>query len=67
MERYTPTPFGYNRENENLVENPKEKRLLRKMFRLKENGNSYDISKYLTRNRYKTKSGKNGVERMCIL
>ena len=31
------------------------------MFRLKENGNSYgDISKYLTRNRYKTKSGKNG-------
>ncbi len=56
---YSPTPFGYNRENENLVENPKEKRLLRKMFRLKENGNSYgDISKYLTRNRYKTKSGK---------
>ena len=38
---YSPTPFGYNRENENLVENPKEKRLLRKMFRLKENGNSY--------------------------
>ena len=55
---YSPTPFGYNRVNQDLVENPKEKRLLRKMFRLKEKGNSYgDISKYLKKNRHKTKSG----------
>ena len=39
-------------------ENKKEKRLLRKMLRLKENGFSYgDVSKYLTKNRHKTKSG----------
>jgi len=41
-----------------LIENKKEKRLLRKMLRLKENGFSYgDVSKYLTKNRHKTKSG----------
>ena len=34
------------------------KRLLNKIVRLKENGLSYgDISKYLTKNRHKTKSG----------
>ena len=55
---YSPTPFGFNRVGNDLVENKKEKRLLRKMLRLKENGNSYgDVSKYLTKNRHKTKSG----------
>ena len=56
---YSPTPFGFNRDGDNLVENPKEKRLLRKLVRLKEEGLSYgDLSKYLTKNRHKTKSGK---------
>ena len=55
---YSKTPFGYDRVGNDLVENKKEKRLLRKMLRLKENGNSYgDVSKYLTKNRHKTKSG----------
>ncbi|MBT6937501.1 MAG: recombinase family protein [Candidatus Marinimicrobia bacterium] len=55
---YSPTPFGFNRVEQDLIENPKEKRLLRKMLRLKENGNSYgDISNYLKKNRHKTKSG----------
>ena len=55
---YSPTPFGFDRVGDDLVENKKEKRLLRKMFRLKDSGFSYgDISKYLTRNRHKTKSG----------
>jgi site-specific DNA recombinase len=55
---YSPTPFGFDRVGDDLVENKKEKRLLRKMLRLKENGNSYgDVSKYLTKNRHKTKSG----------
>ena len=44
-----------------FVENPKEK-VTKKMFRLKENGNSYgDISKSSPETD-KTKSGKNGVE-----
>ena len=55
---YSPTPFGFNRVGNDLVENKKEKRLLRKMLRLKENGYSYgDLVKYLTKNRHKTKSG----------
>jgi site-specific DNA recombinase len=55
---YSPTPFGFDRVGDDLVENKKEKRLLRKMLRLKENGNSYgDVSKYLTKNRHKTKNG----------
>ena len=55
---YSKTPFGFDRVGNDLVENKKEKRLLRKMLRLKENGNSYgDVSKYLTKNRHKTKSG----------
>lgn len=55
---YSPTPFGFDRVGDNLIENKKEKRLLRKMFRLKDKGFSYgDISKYLTKNRHKTKSG----------
>ena len=56
---YSPTPYGFDRVGDDLVENKKEKRLLRKMLRLKENGYSYgDVSKYLTKNRHKTKSGK---------
>jgi len=55
---YSKTPFGFNRVGDDLVENKKEKRLLNKIVRLKENGLSYgDISKYLTKNRHKTKSG----------
>lgn len=55
---YSPTPFGFDRVKDDLVENPKEKRLLRKLIKLKEEGFSYgDLSKYLTKNRHKTKSG----------
>ena len=55
---YSKTPFGFDRVGDDLVENKKEKRLLNKIVRLKENGLSYgDISKYLTKNRHKTKSG----------
>ena len=56
---YSPTPFGFDRVGNDLVENKKEKRLLRKMLKLKNGGMSYgDVSKYLTRNRHKNKSGK---------
>ena len=55
---YSPTPFGFDRVGNDLVENKKEKRLLRKMLKLKNGGMSYgDVSKYLTKNRHKTKSG----------
>ena len=55
---YSPTPYGFDRVGDDLVENKKEKRLLNKIVRLKENGLSYgNISKYLTKNRHKTKSG----------
>ena len=55
---YSPTPFGYNRVGDDLVENKKEKRVLNKIVRLKEKGLSYgEISNYLKRNRHRTKSG----------
>ena len=37
---YSPTPYGFNRKGDDLVVNMKEKRLLNKMFRLKDNGSS---------------------------
>ena len=56
---YSKTPYGKNRVGDDLVENKKETRMLRKMFRLKDKGFNYgDICRYLTKNRKKTKSGK---------
>ena len=55
---YGKTPYGYDRDGDDLIENPKEKRLIRKMNTLKGKGFSYnDISLYLLKNRHKTKSG----------
>ena len=55
---YSPTPFGFDRVEDDLVENKKEKRLLNKMYKLKNGGLSYGkISDYLKRNRHHTKSG----------
>ena len=55
---YSPTPFGFDRDGDNLVENKKEKRLLRKILKLKNDGMSYgDVSNYLSKNRHKNKSG----------
>ena len=56
---YSPTPYGFDRIGDDLVKNKKEKRLLNKMFRLKDSGLSYGkICNYLKRNRHKTKNGK---------
>lgn len=57
---YSKVPYGYDRIGDELVENKKEKRLLNKIVRLKDNGLSYkEICDYLKRNRYKTKKGTN--------
>ena len=59
-------PFGFDRQKDDLIKNPYEQKLLRKMMKLKNNGNSYQqISDFLNRNNHKTKKGKkwnrNGV------
>ena len=55
---YSKTPYGFDRDGDRLIENPKEKRLIKKMNTLKDKGFSYnDISLYLLKNRHKTKSG----------
>ena len=55
---YSKVPYGFDRDGDDLIEDKKEKRLLNKMFRLKNNGLSYGkICDYLKRNRHKTKSG----------
>ena len=56
---YSKIPYGYDRVGDNLIENPKEEKMIRKMMRLRKGGKSYgDIVNYLNRNRYKNKSGK---------
>ena len=55
---YSKIPFGFDRDGDDLVENKKEKRLLRKILKLKNDGMSYgDVSNYLSKNRHKNKSG----------
>ena len=56
---YSRTPFGFDSKDGILVENEYEQKLLRKMKRLRNSGESYNtISKFLNRNNHKTKSGK---------
>ena len=56
---YSPTPYGFNRVGDDLIENPKEKKLMKKLLRLRNKGTSYgEITNFLNRNRYKTKNGK---------
>ena len=55
---YGTTPYGFDRVGDDLVENKKEKRLIKKMKTLRDKGFSYGrISYYLTKNRHKTKNG----------
>ena len=55
---YSKTPYGKNRVGDDLVENPKEMKMIKKLIRLKKNGSSYgEITDFLNRNRYKTKKG----------
>ena len=45
-------------DGKNLIPNPKEDKLIRKMIRLRNKNFSYgEITSYLNRNRYKNKSG----------
>ena len=56
---YSPTPYGFTRAGDNLVKNPKETKLIKKLLRLRDKGTSYgEITNFLNRNRYKTKNGK---------
>tara|TARA_Y100000310_G_scaffold207716_1_gene208240 strand:- start:109 stop:801 length:693 start_codon:yes stop_codon:yes gene_type:complete len=55
---YSKIPYGYDRVGDDLVENSKEEKMIRKMLRLRNSGKSYgEIVDYLNRNRYKNKSG----------
>jgi DNA invertase Pin-like site-specific DNA recombinase len=55
---YSKVPYGFTRKGPDLILDKKEKKMLDKMYRLKDKGNSYqDISNFLNRNKYKTKSG----------
>jgi len=56
---YSKIPMGKNRVGDNLVDNPYEMKLLKKMIRLRKKGNTYqEICDFLNRNHHKTKSGK---------
>ena len=56
---YSRTPYGFDSLNGMLIENNKEQKLLRKMYRLRDNGESYlSISRFMNRNNHKTKTGK---------
>ena len=53
-------PYGKDcLDGENLIDNPKENKLIRKMISLRKKNFSYgEITNFLNRNRYKSKSGK---------
>ena len=56
---YSRVPFGYDNENGNLIENSYEQRILRKINRLRNKGESYNsICHFLNRNNHKTKTGR---------
>ena len=56
---YSKTPYGFDRVGNDLIENQKELKLIRKMFRLRNQNQSYNkISEYLNRNRHKPKFSK---------
>ena len=56
---YSRTPYGYDKVDGMLVENNYEQKVLRKINRLMEGGNSYTyVSKFLNRNNHKTKTGR---------
>lgn len=58
-EVYGVTPFGFNRVKNKLIPNQYEQKVLRKMFRLKDNNQSYQaVADFLNRNNHKTKNGK---------
>ena len=62
--------YGFDRDGDRLVENPYEKKVLRKIYSLRDKGLSYQkISDFLNRNDHPTKKGKkwnrNGV--YCLL
>ena len=54
------TPYGFDRVGDELVENPVEQRLIKKVntLRYKKKQSYGDIVKFLNRNNYKTKKGK---------
>ncbi len=55
---YTKSVYGFDRVGDDLIENPKEDKMIRKMMRLKDSGKSYgEIVNYLNRNKYRNKSG----------
>jgi len=55
---YTKSVYGFDRVGDDLVENLKEEKMIRKMMRLKNSGKSYgEIVNYLNRNKYRNKSG----------
>jgi len=51
--------YGYDNNNGTLVENPKEKRMLKKVKKMKNQGATYsEIIQFLNRNNYTKKNGK---------
>ena len=56
---YSRTPFGFESENGELIENEYEQKVLRKMYKLRSKGESYlFVSRFLNRNNHTTKTGK---------
>ena len=56
---YSRTPYGFDKDGNQLVENTYEQKVLRKIRNLRKKGESYlYISRFLNRNNHKTKTGK---------
>ena len=55
---YSKISYGYDRNGDDLIVNDKEMKVLKKMKRLSDQGNSFsEISKFLNRNKHTNKKG----------
>ena len=60
---YSRTPYGFDKDRNQLVENTYEQKVLRKIKKLSKKGESYSsISKFLNRNNHKTETGENWIK-----
>jgi len=65
--KYTKSVFGFNAENGKMVLNEKEQKIIRKIFKMYENGFGYtEISNHLNKNGHTIKNG-NMFSRMYVM
>ena len=65
--KYTKSVFGFDIENDRMIINVREQKIIRKMFKMYENGFGYtEISNHLNKNNHSIKNG-NSFSRSYVM